>query len=341
MFIDLDCQINNIKNLVAEPIQQMNHIILDCVAPSISSDLFIFIKKHIIDNTGKQLRPLLLLLSAHALNGLKHNNKINYNNNIQLATVIQLIHIASLLHDDVLDNATMRRNKKTINAEFSNKCAILSGDFLYSKAFKLISKIDSKNNNKIISLIADTANLMVEGEILQLSEKYNFNITEEKYLQIIIAKTANLFSIAMQLPNVLITANLENNVLAECGLNFGIAYQLLDDIFDYYKFGNDTVEGRITLPIIFLLNNSDLHTKKKVVHIIENYNDFEHIEQLKQLKLLKNIILNNNGFNYALNLAKRYLIMAKERINIVEESKYKQAILQIINCFLCLELPKT
>lgn len=327
MFKDIDDQINNIKNLVADDLNQVNQIILDCAVPNINSDFII---------NGKQLRPLLLLLSAYASGYSKNKKHIEL-----LAAAISLIHSASLLHDDVLDNSLIRRNKKTINAALDNKYAILAGDFLYSEVFKLIAQIENNNNNKIISLIADTTNLMITGEILQLSEQYNFKITEKKYLQIITAKTAQLFLVSMQLPNILITENLENledNCLAECGLNFGIAYQLLDDIFDYYKLGNDTAEGRITLPIIFLLNNSntdlDSKIKNNIINIILDYKNCDQTVQLRQLESLKKIILNYGGFNYVLTIAKQYLIKAADSIKTLNDSKYKHAILQIIDCFL-------
>ena len=340
MFTDLDFQINKIKALVADSFEQVNQTILDCAVFSNISNSFSLINKHITANIGKQLRPLLLLLSANAIKE-STNHKINDQNNnyIKLAAVTQLIHIASLLHDDVLDNSEMRRNKKTINADFGNKCAILAGDFLYSKIFNLIAKIDSQHNNKLIDLIADTSSFMVEGEILQLSEKYNFTINEERYLQIIIAKTARLFSTTMQLPATC-SGSLYSTSLAECGLNLGIAYQLLDDIFDYYKLGNDITEGRITLPVIFLLNNADIYTKQNIINIIKKYSNMNHFKQSEQLRFLRNTMLNNGGFNYTFNLAKQYLIKAKSVINILVESKYKQGILQIIDCLLRLQLPK-
>lgn len=338
MFIDLDCQINKSKTLVADSLQQVNQTILECISSDINSDLLFLINQYIISSIGKQLRPLLLLLSANSVSYLK-DHKIQNINNIKLAAAVELIHLASLFHDDVIDNSQIRRNKKTINAEFDNKCAILAGDFLYAKAFNLISKIDSPNNNQLICLIAETANLMVTGEMLQLSERYNFAITEERYLQIITAKTAQLFLATMQLPTILNletldSANVNSRVLAECGLNFGIAYQLLDDIFDYYKFGNDITEGRITLPIIFLLNNSDKNVRQSIMKIIQNYTNLNNFQQLEQLQLLKNIVLNNGGFDYSFNLAKQYLIKAKAAISILMESEYKQAIEQIIGCFL-------
>lgn len=343
MLVDLDFQINKIKHLVTDSFIQINQLLLDGTVSNSNSNLLNSINKHTKTNHGKKLRPLLLLLSGNAIYNLQ-NNKINHQNHIKLAAAIELIHIASLLHDDVLDNSTIRRNQQTINAEFDNKCAILAGDFLYAKAFKLISNIDSQKNNQVTSLIANTSQLMVEGEILQLSEKYNFNIKQDTYLQIITYKTAKLFATTMQLPGILnlktlTSAQLDWNFLAECGLNLGIAYQLLDDVIDYYKYGNDISEGRITLPVIFLLHNSDISTKKNIIQIINQYPNFDYAQQLEQIHLLKKIIFNNGGFDYTINLAKHHLILAKTAINVLFGSEYKQAIVQIIDSLLDFQLP--
>ena len=179
MLLDLDVQINNAKELVIDSFNMVDQTILNCVSNN-NSNLIGAINAYIESNSGKKLRPLLLLLSAYATDNLKKN----HNNYINLAAATELIHVASLLHDDVLDNSLKRRNKGTINADFDNKYAILAGDFLFGKAFKLITTIDSSYNNHITSLVASTTNLMVEGEILQLLEKYNFNINQNKFVNI-------------------------------------------------------------------------------------------------------------------------------------------------------------
>ena len=325
-------------NLVADDFNQVKQIILSYTKSTTNSALIESITKYITFSDGKMLRPLLLLLFAKLFD---FQNK----DNITLAAIIELIHMATLLHDDVLDGTDLRRNKKTVNLVWGNQCAILAGDFLYSRAFQLIGQLEHNNKFQIFSLIADTANIMVEGEILQLSEKYNFSITQESYLRIISYKTAKLFATSVQLPNMVISDQLDNNVTAvQCsldfGLNFGIFYQLLNDIEDYYKLGNDLMEGRITLPVIFVLNNLiDMRLKQQLISLIKNYASSTKSKQFEQLLLIKNIISNQGGFEYTINLAQQYLIKAKNAILVLEGSnkfnkakfKYKQAILQMVD----------
>ena len=324
--------LNNITSLVADPLHEVKQIILNYTKSNIK--LTNIINKYILIDNGKMVRPLLLLLFSKVFNF--------YNKDcITLAAAIQLIHMATLLHDDVLDNTNLRRNKKTVNARWGNQCAILAGDFLYSRAFQLIVQIENQHKTQILSLMADTTNIMVEGELLQLSQKYDFSITEEIYLQIITYKTARLFATTVRLPNML---NINSGDLAarsslNFGLNFGIAYQLLNDMADYYNCGNDIAEGRITLPVIFVLNSlslkNNIYIKQKLVNLIKNYpsniGDLKNVKQLEQLEVIRNIIIDNGGFEYTINLARKYLIKAKNFIIVLPDSKYKQAILRIVD----------
>lgn len=274
--------------------------------------------------------------------------------------------MASILHDDVLDNAKFRRTQKTMNVSLGNKFAILTGDLIYSKAFKLLHNINPKNYNNIKTILTDTVNCMIEGEIMQYLEKYNFAISESQYLKIMNCKTAKLFCTVAQITMLLDVndkdykyptsynasnahnanhADIANNIsdnnyinnklnlehsLSQYGLNFGIAYQLLNDIEDFYKNGEDIINGIITLPIIFVLNKKDAAVNKKIVNIIKKQADLNAMQQKQQLKVLKNIISIQGGFNYTINLANNYLIQAMQEIDLLKNSKYKEAILNII-----------
>ena len=321
-------------NLVADDFNKVKQIILNYTKSTTGSTLIESIRQHITANNGKMLRPLLLLLFSKLFN--LHNK-----DNITLAAVIELIHMATLLHDDVLDNGNMRHNKTTVNVVWGNQSAILTGDFLYSRAFQLIGQLENQHKSQIFSLIADTANIMVEGEMLQLSEKYNFAITEENYLKIINYKTAKLFAATVQLPSMTTATQFSNNNINNIlnfGLNFGMFYQLLNDIEDYYKSGNDIAEGRITLPVIFVLNNLiNMPLKQKLINLIKNYANNARYKQLEHLELIKNTIINHDGFEYTMTIARQYLDKAKKSIIMITDfnefngSKYKQAILRMVD----------
>lgn len=298
---------------MVEDINEVKKIILDY-----SKSTTIITNKIIIDAipNGKMIRPLLLLLFAKLIN-------VKNKDCIILAAVVEMIHMATLLHDDVLDNAMLRRKKATIKAKMGDHFAILSGDFLYSRAFRLLVQVKSKYKIKICSLLAEVTNIMVEGEMLQAWQKNNFAITKKSYMQIINYKTARLFAMTTQLPSILITNNNIAKYSFNFGLHFGMAYQLLNDIADYYNTNNDLLEGRITLPVIFVLNKlNNNKLKQKFINLIKK---FQHAE-------IKNFIYEYGGFEYTFNLAEQYLIKAVGFVNLLKNnnnSKYIKDILQI------------
>lgn len=299
-------------SLVADDLNQVRNVIVNCVKSSNNSILLDTIITHINTTQGKLLRPSLLLLFAKIFNA-------NQQDSIILAATIELIHIASLLHDDVLDKANVRRYKQTINDKYGNQVAILAGDFLYTKALQLIQTITARNKLKVFSTVNNAVSLMLEGEILQLSEKNNIAITEECYLKIITNKTAKLFSAAVELPSIIAEEyNYNINYLLDFGLNLGIYYQLINDIEDYYKSGNDIVEGRITLPLIVALRKSNINLNNKINQITK-------------------MVYKNGGFEYAKKLAQEYINKAKNNFNMLMQDlrlynhECQQVILKILD----------
>ena len=336
-FNNLNQQIYNSKLLINHSLLKVNQNILNLFnyKNSNANHFSKIIFNYLENNSGKQLRPLLLLLTYNAIFNQQSQNfkQNNQNDLINLASFVELIHIASILHDDVLDHAEFRRSQKTMHRSLGNKFTILCGDLIYSKAFKLIANISQ--NQKISGILTNTINCMVEGEIMQYLEKYNFAISEDKYLEIITAKTAKLFSTITQLP-VLLDVEIVDliNCLTTYGLNLGIAYQLLNDLEDYYNNGEDILNGIITLPIIFVLNKPNSAINQKIINIIKQQVKLNPVEQQQQLEILRNIILINGGFNYTVELANNYLNKAIQAIDILKDSKYKQAILDLTKSYL-------
>ncbi len=207
------------------------------------------IARYIVSSGGKRLRPLLVLLSARACGyqGDQH---------VHMAAVTEFIHTATLLHDDVVDDSLLRRGRKTANAVFGNEASVLVGDFLYSRAFQMMVDV---RNMRVMEIMADTTNVIAEGEVLQLLNCGDAETSEEQYLQVIRAKTARLFEAAAQLGPILCESQPEQeHALARYGLHLGIAYQLVDDLLDYNgsageigkNVGDDLAEGKPTLPLI-------------------------------------------------------------------------------------------
>ncbi|MFN7902053.1 MAG: polyprenyl synthetase family protein [Holosporales bacterium] len=222
------------------------------------------ISGHLINAGGKRIRPLLLLATARLFNP----DATPY----ALAAAVEFIHTATLLHDDVVDASNTRRNKPSANAVWDNKAPVLVGDFLFSRAFQLMVQV---NDMAILKVLADTANTIAEGEVLQLEAQGNLNLSEARYLDIIHAKTAVLFAAALEVGGRAGGADMATAIkLHQAGACLGMAFQLLDDALDYdgdaehlgKTLGNDFFEGKMTLPLLLALNHASPNERNILIH---------------------------------------------------------------------------
>jgi octaprenyl-diphosphate synthase len=227
------------------------------------------VAEYIIGAGGKRLRPMLLLLSAGALG---HRGPDAH----QLAAVVEFIHTATLLHDDVVDESDLRRGRKTANAVWGNAASVLVGDFLYSRSFQLMVELQRM---EVMQILADTTNLIAEGEVLQLLHVRNPDTDEAAYLRVIERKTAVLFAAATRLGALLAGADSRTcEALHDYGLNLGYAFQIADDVLDYASdaetlgknLGDDLAEGKATLPLIHAMAGADTATRERLRSIIEH-----------------------------------------------------------------------
>ncbi|MBW2000651.1 MAG: polyprenyl synthetase family protein [Deltaproteobacteria bacterium] len=235
----------------------------DELSTNLGSQVYLImdVGKHALLGEGKRLRPLLFVLSSHLCG---YNSADVY----RLSTIFEYIHVASLIHDDVLDNAELRRNKPSVRNLWGNLTAVLGGDFLYSKAAGLA--IES-GKLELVKLLNETTVQMVEGQFLELENTHNWELTREKYMEIIISKTAALMAAACASGAIVAEADrMALNQLSHFGRNLGIAFQLLDDILDYTSreedfgkpVGKDLREGKITLPLIYTLQGLEEDEKE-------------------------------------------------------------------------------
>lgn len=226
------------------------------------------VAEYIISAGGKRMRPALLLFVANALGykGTHHH---------ELAAVIEFIHTATLLHDDVVDESDLRRGRSTANAMFGNAAAVLVGDFLYSRSFQMMVDVQDM---RVMRVLADATNVISEGEVLQLLNVHNADVTVESYLQVIHYKTATLFEAATRLGAILggeDEAGQER--MAAFGRHIGTAFQLVDDVLDYSgdeeatgkHLGDDLAEGKPTLPLIHVMQHGSPEQAKLVREAIE------------------------------------------------------------------------
>jgi octaprenyl-diphosphate synthase len=230
----------------------------DVLREHLRSDVVLIkqVAEYIINGGGKRLRPILLLLAADACG---YRGREQYT----LAAVVELIHTATLLHDDVVDESGMRRGRATANAVFGNAASVLVGDFLYSRAFQMMVGVDRM---RVLKILSDATNVIAEGEVMQLINCGNADLTEEEYLEVIRCKTAKLFEAATRIGAVLGAAPEPiEQALADYGMHLGTAFQLTDDVLDYSgdhdaigkNLGDDLAEGKATLPLIYALRNAD------------------------------------------------------------------------------------
>ncbi len=279
------------------------------------------IAEYIISAGGKRLRPVLVLLMARAYGygGDKHH---------ELAAVIEFIHTATLLHDDVVDESSLRRGRQTANALFGNAASVLVGDFLYSRAFQMMVAVD---NARVMQIVADATNVIAEGEVLQLLNMHNPDVSEENYLQVIRSKTAKLFEAAAQL-GVLIAGAGDDVIEAagEYGRSLGTAFQLIDDVLDYSgnagdigkNVGDDLREGKPTLPLIYLMENGTPEQRALVRTCIEN-GDEQHFNEILAA------ITSSGALDYTRREAEKAAQRAAAAISGLPNSQFKDSLLQL------------
>jgi len=279
------------------------------------------IANYIIGGGGKRMRPVLVLLSAKACGyaGARH---------LELAAVVEFIHTATLLHDDVVDESGLRRGRKTANAEFGNAASVLVGDFLYSRAFQMMV---SAGNARVMEVLADATNTIAEGEVLQLLNTHNAEVTEAEYLAVIHRKTAKLFEAAAQLGAILggVAPDVEKG-LARYGMHLGTAFQLVDDVLDYSgdaastgkNLGDDLNEGKPTLPLIHVLQSGLSEHVSTVRRAIEQGGRDAFPQVLAAINA-------TGALTYAEDAARLEARLARESIAILPQSPCKDALVEL------------
>lgn len=279
------------------------------------------IAEYIISAGGKRIRPVLVLLVANAYGyrGTHHHD---------LAAVIEFIHTATLLHDDVVDESSLRRGRQTANALFGNAASVLVGDFVYSRAFQMMVSV---GDMRVMQILADATNVIAEGEVLQLLNMHDPDVTEARYLQVIRSKTAKLFEAAAQLGALIAGATeAEIEAAAEYGRSLGTAFQLVDDVLDYSgnaadigkNVGDDLREGKPTLPLIYLMQNGTRDQRNLVRACIET-GDEQHFDDILTA------ITNSGALAYTKGEAEKAALRAAGSISTLSHSLFKDSLLQL------------
>jgi len=279
------------------------------------------IAEYIISAGGKRIRPVLVLLVANAYSykGSAHH---------ELAAVVEFIHTATLLHDDVVDESSLRRGRATANALFGNAASVLVGDFLYSRAFQMMVGLD---NMRVMQILSDATNVIAEGEVLQLLNMHDPDVSQESYLQVIRSKTAKLFEAAAELGALI--AGADDDAIAaagEYGRSLGTAFQLIDDVLDYAgdaseigkNVGDDLREGKPTMPLIYLMEHGTEEQRQLVRACIES-GDEQHFDTILAA------ITTGGALDYTRREAQVAAQRAIDAIAAMPDSRYKDSLLQL------------
>ncbi|MDX1588268.1 MAG: polyprenyl synthetase family protein [Oleiphilaceae bacterium] len=279
------------------------------------------IAHHIVDSGGKRLRPLLVLLSARALGYQGQDHQ-------KLATVIEFLHTATLLHDDVVDTSDLRRGRTTANARWGNAPSVLVGDFLYSRAFQMMVSL---NSLPIMSVLSDATAVIAEGEVMQLMNVKNPDLTEAQYLQVIHSKTAMLFQAASQTGAMQAGASPEQeSALRDYGQRLGMAFQLVDDMLDYRgdartmgkNLGDDLAEGKATLPLIQAMKSAPEADRKLIRDAIRQGG-------LDQLERIGHLVETTGALDYTLEKAREAAGQARDALADIPDSPFRDSLLAL------------
>lgn len=311
--------IDNIKQPIAAEMQAFKRVF----ASALKSDnpLISSVNDYILEGSGKQLRPILTLLSAKLCGSV---TDATYNG----ALALELLHNASLIHDDVVDFTMERRGRHSINARWSNKIAVLSGDYMLSNSLVSATKTD---NLQILKAVANIGMELSDGELIQLLNTNKTKITEKDYFNIIRKKTALLFATCTEVGALSANADVKSIThLKKFGENLGLCFQIKDDIFDYYQdieigkpTGNDLQDGKVTLPLIFALQKAEQTEKDRIISIIESKN-FSN----DNIKLILDFTQNIGGVKYAEDCMTNFKNEAIKELQSFADCAEKEALIQ-------------
>ncbi len=308
--------IDAVRSLAAEDMAAVNRLI----QARLSSDVVLInqLGSYIINSGGKRLRPMIVLLAARA-NGYQGQD------HIQLAAVIEFIHTATLLHDDVVDASELRRGQNTANSIWGNEASVLVGDFLYSRAFEMMVEL---NRMPVMAIMARATNTIAEGEVMQLLNVHEPDVTEEHYLEVIYRKTGTLFEAGSRLGAILGGASDEIvEQMSAYGKHLGNAFQLVDDALDYdgdvaaigKNIGDDLAEGKPTMPLIYAIRTGT-PAQRELLRTVIREGGRDRIDEVHEA------IEKTGAIAYTRRLARNEAEKAKASLSCLPSSEYRQAL---------------
>jgi octaprenyl-diphosphate synthase len=311
--------LKEINQLIRSDMDQVNALI----RRQFHSDVVLIeqMAEYIINSGGKRLRPALAILAARAC-GYEGGD------HVQIAAIIEFIHTATLLHDDVVDASDLRRGKETANSVWGNEASVLVGDFLFSRSFQMMVEV---GKIRVMDVLATTSNRIAEGEVMQLLNCNDPDVDEQRYMDVIRCKTAQLFEAATRLGAILTSQS--EAVERDCaayGMHLGMAFQVIDDLLDYQAcedetgkhLGDDLAEGKPTLPLIYALRNGSTKQAELLRAVIRDGNR-------DSLNQVLEVIHDTRALEYTEQVAIEQINQAKSHLNSLPDSPFKKALISI------------
>ncbi len=289
-----------------------------------SAPLLDKITQYIVKRKGKQIRPMFVFLSAHVTGEVTDKT-------YRAGMLIELLHTATLVHDDVVDDSNERRGFFSLNGIWKNKISVLVGDFLLSKGLLLSTQ---NGDYQLLEIVTNAVKLMSEGELLQIEKARRLDIVEEVYFEIIKRKTASLIASCCACGAASNDSPAETiQLMSDFGEKIGIAFQLKDDLFDYENShligkptGIDIKEQKMTLPLIYALNNTDKTTKRAIIRVVKNNNN-----DPKKVSEVIDFVNKSGGIQYATQKMNEYKVEALKLLDVFPETTYKRSLIDLVN----------
>ncbi len=317
-----------VLNTIIEPIEKELELFENKLLSTTRKEGFFIddISAHVFNNQGKRIRPIITLLSASLVGEINEKT-------IRSAIILELLHTASLIHDDVLDQSDLRRGVETVSTKWGNNSAILFGDYLYSKCLELI---ETKEDFNLIPIYAKVGRDLPLGELMQkdISEKLDYSV--DSYFSIINKKTASLLQASAEVGVMTTNTNSEHlDSLSQFGLNLGLAFQIKDDILDFNNqntgkpIGNDIREKKITLPLIYFLNDQSEEKRKEILELIKKDDKTD-----EEAQGLIDVVSSGVYLDMAQKKVEKYSNISKEHLSHLPDSKHKESLLELADYLL-------
>ena len=310
---------SDVTSLMTADMYAVDRVILQRLTSDVA--LINQIAHYIISAGGKRIRPMLVLLFSSAL-GFAGTERF------EMAATVEFIHTATLLHDDVVDESALRRGRQTANALFGNAASVLVGDFVYSRAFQMMVSV---NNLRVLEVLADATNVIAEGEVLQLMNMHDADLSVDDYLRVIRFKTAKLFEASARLGAVLAGAGTQvEESCAAYGRSLGTAFQLIDDLLDYEgataqlgkNVGDDLREGKPTLPLLLAMERGTAAERELIRHAIEH-------GEIARLPEIVEIVRHTGAIDATRDAARAEADKARHSLGVLPASAYREALLEL------------